>query len=223
MIELNFPYVAFKWIWFMQIQAAMENEPLIDKSIKRALSGIYRAEDRHYHNLSHIEAMLALAEDYRASLHDPEAVEAAIWFHDAIYDSKAKDNEAQSAALAEKSLARRTDPERLGRIMAMIVATATHQLPPFDDATALRDASLFLDMDLSILGAAPAAFDAYERAVRLEYAWVEEPMWRAGRGAVLKTFLARDHIFHTDEFRQRFEPQARQNIARSIQALAVGT
>jgi len=83
-----------------------------------------------------------------------------------------------------------------------------------------RHASLFLDMDLSILGAAPAAFNAYERAVRREYAWVEEPMWRAGRGAVLKTFLARDHIFHTDEFRQRFEPQARQNIARSIEALA---
>jgi predicted metal-dependent HD superfamily phosphohydrolase len=220
MIELNFPYVAFKWIWFMQIQAAMENEPLIDKSIKRELSARYRAEDRHYHNLRHIEAMLALAGEYRGLLGDPEAVEAAIWFHDAVYDSKAKDNEVQSAALAEKNLAGRTDAERLSRIGAMILATATHQLPPFDDAATLRDASLFLDMDLSILGAAPDAFDAYERAVRLEYAWVEEPMWRAGRSAVLKTFLARDHIFHTDEFRQRFEPQAKQNIARSIEALA---
>jgi len=219
MIELNFPYVAFKWIWFMQIQAAMENEPLIDKSIKRELSGLYRAEDRHYHNLRHIEAMLALTEDYRASLHDPEAVEAAIWFHDAIYDSKAKDNEAQSAALAEKSLAGRTDAERLSRISAMILATATHQLPSRDDPAALRDASLFLDMDLSILGAVPATFDAYERAIRREYAWVEEPMWRAGRGAVLTTFLARPHIFHTEEFRQRFEPQARQNMARSLEAL----
>jgi len=200
----------------------MRDQPLIDEPLKQELSGLYRAEDRHYHNLSHIKAMLALAGDYRASLHDPEAVEAAIWFHDAIYDSKAKDNEAQSAALAEKKLAGRTDAERLGRVSAMILATSTHQLPSFDDAAALRDASLFLDMDLSILGAAPAAFDAYERAVRREYAWVEEPMWRAGRGTVLKTFLARTNIFHTDEFRRRFEPQARQNIARSIAALAAG-
>ncbi|MGX5846728.1 HD domain-containing protein [Mesorhizobium sp. PL10] len=200
----------------------LKDQPLIDEPLKRELSGFYRAEDRYYHNLGHIEAMLALAEDYSASLHDFEAVEAAIWFHDAIYDSKAKDNEAQSAALAEKMLAGRADPVRLSRITAMILATATHQLPSFDDAAAMRDASLFLDMDLSILGTAPDAFDDYERAVRQEYAWVEEPMWRAGRSAVLKSFLARDHIFHTEEFRRRFEPQARQNIARSIETLAAG-
>ncbi|TIO10430.1 hypothetical protein [Mesorhizobium sp.] len=197
----------------------MENEPLIDEPLKRELSALYRAEGRHYHNLAHIEAMLALAGGYRASLHDAEAVEAAIWFHDAIYDSRAKDNEARSAALAEEKLAGRTDAQRLGRITAMIIATATHELPQFGDENAIRDAALFLDMDLAILGAAPDAFDAYEQAVRREYGWVEEPMWRAGRSAVLKSFLARPHIFHTEEFRQRFEAQARQNIARSIEAL----
>ncbi|MBB6407432.1 HD domain-containing protein [Mesorhizobium sangaii] len=210
----------------------MENEPLIDEPLKRELSALYAAQDRHYHNLAHIEAMLALAGDYRVLLGDPEAVEAAIWFHDAIYDSKAKDNEAQSAALAEQKLAGRAETARLDRISAMIVATATHQLPSFDDATAVRDvlpsfddatavrdAGLFLDMDLSILGAQPDAFDAYERAVRREYHWVEEPMWRAGRSAVLKNFLARPHIFHTEAFRQRFEPQARLNMARSLEAL----
>ncbi|TPL85471.1 hypothetical protein FJ950_11960 [Mesorhizobium sp. B2-3-14] len=196
----------------------MENEPLIDDALKTELSVLYKAGDRHYHNLTHIEAMLELADDYRTLLDDPEAVEAAIWFHDAVYDSRAKDNEAQSAALAEQKLAGRIDAGRLSRVSAMILATATHQLPLFDDVAATRDASLFLDMDLSILGAAPDAFDAYERAVRHEYGWVEEPMWRAGRGAVLKSFLARPHIFHTQEFRQRFEPQARRNIARSLQA-----
>ncbi|TIU16813.1 MAG: hypothetical protein E5W49_21400, partial [Mesorhizobium sp.] len=65
----------------------MENEPLIDEPLKHELSALYRAEGRHYHSLAHIEAMLALAGHYHASLHDPEAVEAAIWFHDAIYDS----------------------------------------------------------------------------------------------------------------------------------------
>ncbi|MGX7872627.1 HD domain-containing protein [Mesorhizobium sp. ORM6] len=197
----------------------MENEPLIDTALKTELSALYQAGDRHYHNLAHIEAMLALAGDYRGLLGDPEAVEAAIWFHDAIYDSKAKDNEARSAALAETRLADRIDAGRMSRIGAMILATATHQLPHFDDAAATRDASLFLDMDLSILGAAPDAFDAYERAVRREYDWVEEPMWRAGRSAVLNSFLTRPHIFHTEEFRQRFEPQARLNMARSLETL----
>lgn len=81
----------------------MENELLLDNALKRELSVLYEGRDRHYHNLAHIEAMLALAGEYRKLLGDPEAVEAAIWFHDAVYDSRAKDNEAQSAALAEKA------------------------------------------------------------------------------------------------------------------------
>ena len=200
----------------------MENDALIDETLKSELSVLYQAEGRFYHSLAHIEAMLALAADYGRLLHDPEAVEAAIWFHDAIYNSRAKDNEARSAALAEQKLAGRVDAGRLGRIAAMILATATHEVPRFDDEDFARDAALMLDMDLAILGAAPETFDAYERAVRQEYQWVEEPMWRAGRGAVLTSFLSRDHIFHTDEFSQRFEPQARSNIARSIKALAAG-
>ncbi|TPK56740.1 MULTISPECIES: hypothetical protein [unclassified Mesorhizobium] len=197
----------------------MENELLLDNALKRELSALYEGRDRHYHNLAHIEAMLALAGEYRKLLGDPEAVEAAIWFHDAVYDSRAKDNEAQSAALAEKKLAGRIDAQRLGRICAMILATATHQLPGFEDTAAVRDAALFLDMDLSILGAAPDAFDAYERAIRAEYQWVEEPIWRAGRGAVLNSFLTRPHIFHSEEFRRRFEQQARLNLTRSLEAL----
>jgi predicted metal-dependent HD superfamily phosphohydrolase len=197
----------------------MENEPLIDEALKSELAALYRAADRHYHGLAHIEAMLALATEYRRLLHDPEAVEAAIWFHDAIYDSRAKDNEAKSAELAEKRLAGRASPHRLARIAAMINATATHQLPAFRDEDALKDAAFLLDMDLAILGAEPAVFDAYEKAVRLEYGWVEEPMWRAGRAAVLKNFLARPHIFNTQLFRDRLEAQARKNLGRSLQAL----
>ncbi|MER8426559.1 hypothetical protein [Mesorhizobium sp. M1403] len=197
----------------------MENATLMDETLKRELSALYDAADRHYHDLGHIEAMLALANDYKALLHDPEAVEAAIWFHDAIYDSRAKDNEPRSAALAETKLAGRADAQRIRRIAAMITATAGHELPSLGDQHSVRDAALFLDMDLAILGAAPDVFDAYEQAVRREYQWVDEPMWRAGRAAVLKGFLARPHIFHSEEFRRRFETQARQNMARSLRAL----
>ncbi|TGQ17529.1 MULTISPECIES: hypothetical protein [unclassified Mesorhizobium] len=192
---------------------------LIDEALKSELAALYSSEDRHYHGLAHIQAMLALTEEYRGLLDDPEAVEAAIWFHDAIYDSRAKDNEAKSAELAEKRLAARIDPHRLARIAAMINATATHQLPPFRDEDALNDAALLLDMDLAILGAEPAVFDAYEKAVRLEYGWVEEPMWRAGRASVLQNFLARPHIFYTQSFRDRFEARARKNLERSLASL----
>jgi predicted metal-dependent HD superfamily phosphohydrolase len=192
---------------------------LLDEALKNELSALYDAPSRHYHGMKHIRALLELARQYRAELADPEAVEAAIWFHDAIYDSRAKDNEAQSAALARERLAGRIDADRLDRIAAMIEATATHRLPDLGDAGAVRDAALFLDMDLSVLGAAPGVFAAYERAVREEYGWVPEAAWLAGRAAVLKGFLAREAIFHTPEFRDRFEAQARRNMAVSLAAL----
>ena len=160
--------------------------------------------------------MLGLLDDHRAELADPDAVEAAIWFHDAIYDSHGKDNEAQSAVLAADRLKGRTDETRLARIVAMIEATATHEVPDFEDAAARRDAALFLDMDLAILGAPAAAFDAYEAAVRREYGWVSEADWRAGRAAVLRGFLDRPRIFHSDTFAARYEAPARANMERSL-------
>ena len=198
----------------------MENEPLIGEALKTELSALYRKPGRHYHGLAHIEALLSLAGEYRGDLADPEAVEAAIWFHDAIYDSRRSDNEARSAALAAEKLTAHAEPERLSRIVAMIEATATHALPDLGDEAATSDAAFFLDMDLSILGAPQGAFDSYEAAVRREYAWVDDKAWRSGRAGVLRKFLARPHIFHTEAFRQRYEPQARKNIARSIAALS---
>ncbi|MEI8008974.1 MAG: hypothetical protein WCI00_06405 [bacterium] len=40
-------------------------------------------------------------------LNDPDAVECALLFHDAIYDPTSKTNEEDSAALAEKMLIQR--------------------------------------------------------------------------------------------------------------------
>ena len=193
--------------------------PLIDRRLKAELVRLYRAADRHYHGLAHIEALLRLADEYRGSLSDPEAVQAAIWFHDAVYDSRAADNEARSAALARERLALRADPDRLARIAVMIEATATHVVPDFDDPDAAHDAALFLDMDLSILGAPPAEFERYEAAVRREFGWVSDAAWGSGRAAVLQGFLDRPHIFHSDQFRQRFEATARRNISRSLDLL----
>ncbi len=198
----------------------MENERLLQRALVEELSGLYRAPGRHYHGLAHIEALLGLLRQHLALISDPETVEAAIWFHDAVYDSRRADNERLSAELAREKLAGLTSPERLAIIAGMIEATATHTPPALGDAAADRDAALFLDMDLSILGAPPAEFDAYEEAIRREYDWVGEADWRKGRAGVLKRFADRPAIYHTEVFRQEFEAPARQNIARSLARLA---
>lgn len=196
----------------------MANEPLIGESLKTELSALYRGPHRHYHGIGHIAALLALLDEHRTEIADPEAVEAAIWFHDAVYDSRRNDNEAKSATLAAQKLSG-ADPQRVASVVAMIEATATHALPDLS-GEAVHDAALFLDMDLAILGSGPALFDAYEAAVRHEYEWVDEPAWRSGRAAVLERFMDRPAIFHTNTFRRLYEQQARDNIARSLAALA---
>jgi predicted metal-dependent HD superfamily phosphohydrolase len=192
---------------------------LISDPIRGELVRAYAAPSRHYHTLRHIEVLLDLAQTCADAIADLDAVEAAIWFHDAIYDTRRPDNEDKSADLAVARLTGTAAPYRIARIAAMIQATADHRVPDFADAGGAQDCALFLDMDLAILGSSPAEFDAYEAAVRREYDWVTEPQWRAGRREVLASFLARPAIYATAQFRASHEAAARRNLVHAITRL----
>jgi predicted metal-dependent HD superfamily phosphohydrolase len=83
------------------------------------------------------------------------------------------------------------------------------------------DAEIVVDVDLSILGAAPERFEEYERQIRAEYRWVPGFLFRRKRAKILQEFLARPRIFSTQTFIDRYEQQARANIARSLTRLRV--
>lgn len=174
---------------------------------------------RHYHGWRHIEALLRLLDEVRAQLAHPDAVRWAVLFHDAVYDPTRSDNEERSAELLEKKAARLLDPATLARAAALVRATARHTTSDGLDADDAADMRVFLDMDLSILGAPAAAFDAYEEGVRREYAHVPEPAFRAGRRRILEEFLARPTLFLSDWGRGRFEAAARANLTRSVAKL----
>ena len=78
-------------------------------------------------------------------------------------------------------------------------------------------------MDLAILGSSAETFDAYERAVRLEYCWVPDEAWIAGRSKVLRKLLARPFIYATPQFRLSHEAAARSNLRRSVARLEGNT
>jgi predicted metal-dependent HD superfamily phosphohydrolase len=192
---------------------------LIADAVRSRLMAIYSGADRHYHDLSHIATLLALARQHADAITDYAALEAAIWFHDAVYDTRKTDNEAQSARLALQLLAGAAADARLEFIAAMIRASANHRVPCSLQARAAHDCALFLDMDLAILGSPAEEFAAYERAVRLEYDWVPDKAWVAGRSQVLRGFLARPCIYASAQFRGSHEAAARVNLMQSLAAL----
>src|SRR5688500_12552621 len=79
-------------------------DPAAGEPFYKGLLKRYSEPGRFYHSLGHIEALFGWLAGFRAELARPELVSLAIWYHDAIYSTLRKDNEARSAALAHKQL-----------------------------------------------------------------------------------------------------------------------
>ncbi len=174
---------------------------------------------RAYHTWAHIEALLRWFGEVQGDLHDREAVLQAVLFHDAVYDPTRGDNEVRSAHLLRERMAGRVDPDTLERAVRLVEATHKHLIPDGVPPAEAADAAVFLDMDLSILGATEPVFDRYERDIRREYAHVPDEAFRAGRGAVLRRFADRERLYFSVWGRERFEAAARANLHRSLGAL----
>lgn len=185
-----------------------------------ALLARYGEPHRAYHTVEHLTAVVGNVEALAEECVDEAVALLAGFFHDAVYEIGAADNEAASARLAVEQLTRLGgDPSRIARVGALVSATADH-VPP-DDATLRADARVLIDADLAILAAPPAEYWRYVDAVRREYAAVPDDLWVAGRGAVLDGLLQRPAIFHTRRG-AGWETSARRNLRAERAALVEG-
>ena len=177
----------------------------------RRLEAAYRSPARAYHNIRHVEACLKDLDAVSHLVANPTVLEAAIWFHDAIYDSRASDNEERSADLAAATLTATGVPKRpIGEIQRLIRHTKHSGTPR------TLDGRIMVDIDLAILGASPAVFWRYESAIRKEYAWVEASVYRRKRTEFLQKILERRRIYATEFFFEKYEAKARRNMKESI-------
>ncbi|GAB4264979.1 MAG: hypothetical protein Kow0080_04670 [Candidatus Promineifilaceae bacterium] len=176
----------------------------------------YDENGRFYHNLDHLAQVLATIDWLRDVAVDVTAVELAAWFHDAVYNPRRQDNEAASAALAGEWLSALAVPQpRVERVQQLILATRHGQTAVSVDP----DVAVLLDADLAVLAADPEQYDHYAQAIRREYAFVDETVYRNGRVHILQHFLQRDHIYYTPPMQPK-EPLARANIKREIERLS---
>jgi predicted metal-dependent HD superfamily phosphohydrolase len=203
--------VELRALWRRDAGAAPAADRVLDALLAR-----YREAHRRYHGLAHVLRVLRTVDELVAAVPpaDPTAIRFAAWYHDAVYDPRARDghNEAASAALAERDLATLGEPaERVDAVARLVLVTATHA-PAGDDEAVLCDA------DLAVLTADPATYTAYATGVRVEYGHLDDAAWRAGRAAVLRALLDRDPLFHTAPMRPR-TAAARANMAAELAAL----
>jgi predicted metal-dependent HD superfamily phosphohydrolase len=184
-----------------------------------AVQAAYAEPPRAYHNYAHVQEVLRHYQEvaHGPGWNQPEEVRLAVLYHDAIYEAGRKDNEARSAQLAIEHIARWL-PDRgidAARVAELINLTARHGALAPQDVD--RDASLFLDCDMAILAADPAAFAAYDRGIAAEYRG-QVPGWlfKLNRRRFLKALLGKERIFLSDWFHQRLDAQARINLRRAV-------
>jgi predicted metal-dependent HD superfamily phosphohydrolase len=184
---------------------------LPDEALYGQLLACYAQPHRHYHTRQHLDECFVHLEQVRQWAEQPHEIEIALWFHDAIYDTKSHHNEAQSANWARTAvLSQGIAPDVAQRIHALVMATQHHAKPVG------HDTAMLIDIDLGILGTAPNRFAEYETQVREEYAWVPACVYKRERCKVLQGFLNRPSIYTTPYFQATYEAQAQENLRLSL-------
>jgi predicted metal-dependent HD superfamily phosphohydrolase len=180
------------------------------EAIRANLRRRYAEPHRRYHNLRHLGEVLDGVDELAGEAEDVEAVRWAAWYHDAVYEIGADDNEERSARLAEAELAWLPAVAEVARLVRL---TATHKPAPGD-----RNGAVLCDADLRILGAGRGRYGEYVAAVRAEYAAVDDDAFARGRAAVLAALLD-GPLFHTETARRLWEATARANVTAEIDVL----
>lgn len=179
----------------------------------------YTNKDRYFHNLSHLDQMFAALQEVKTDVEDWDAVVAAIFYHDLVYDVVQyvtdNNNEDRSAEQARQILnGIGFPPAKIERCVQHILATKNHRQAHDPDTNFLTDA------DLSILGQPWEDYKVYMDNIRREYEVYPDSIYYAGRTNVLKNFLRRERLFKTEAFYQRYAAAAKENMEREMEIIS---
>lgn len=176
------------------------------------LEKAYTSKSRYYHNLTHLENMMASFYESKEQLQFPNEVLYAIFYHDIIYKSTRKDNEQKSAVLAIEIVPENATLDKK-LVHDMICATQLHQ------HNSIQDINWLLDFDLKILASDWEDYQIYCQQIRKEYKIYPDLLYKPGRKKALEHFLENEFIFQTEEFRTKYEDKARVNILKEMEQL----
>jgi len=181
--------------------------------VYRDLKKRYSEAHRRYHTPAHIAHCLKLFDLASVKMDEPDAVEMSIWFHDAIYDASASDNEERSAKYFIRTCGKDIDLKFQSKVRDLIMVTVHKELP------LTPDERYMVDIDLSSFGLPWKKFLEDSEAVREEFRHMSDEEFYPTQKEFLQNLVARKHFCFTRFFRDRHEKAARENIARYLAML----
>lgn len=180
-----------------------------------ALLGRWSEPHRAYHDLAHLDEVLRRIDLLADEAAQPDLVRLAAWYHDAVYDPQASDNEERSAEVATVGLANLgLEPAVVGEVARLVRLTASHDVRAGD-----RNGAVLCDADLAVLAAGQLRYASYVEGVRREYEHLDDTTFARGRTDVLHRLLDRPQLFSTAYGRREWEQAARTNVSTELRSL----
>lgn len=199
---------AWKQIW-KELGAAGDPLPPYRRLIYE-----YGDPERIHHGMDHPLSMIREQTPYTRKMKDPVAVKAVDFLHDVKNETRSQTNVTDSAKITEEIFTEAKLPSSRVEDIKEGVLDTDHERTPHN-----KDCMYAVDSDLAIFGQPRPVFIGYEKAIRGEYFWVPEKDYREVRARILEGFYKREPLFHTPEFRDKYEDIAKRNLAFSIKYL----
>lgn len=212
MLQLATDRERFQLLWQRNLLNGAADD---SAAIHQQLLDAYSESQRVYHTLDHIEHCLELFDSVSRKLRRADAVELGIWFHDVIYQPGSPDNEQLSADFF-MSLTTGAMPDSTRSSVYEMIMSTIHDDTAIDDA----DTKFLVDIDLSSFGLPWEEFIRDSEHVRKELSHIPDDVFYPKQAAFQKKLLDRPRFFKSDHFFEKYEHQARQNLADYFDVIA---
>jgi predicted metal-dependent HD superfamily phosphohydrolase len=182
---------------------------------------------RFYHTAVHLEEMLHFFRVLEergcmsgVSETERQAILLSIFFHDAIYESRSRSNEENSAQLFQEFCRDIKSPDAVVNTLVdeFILATKTHMTS--DNHTVAL--ATFLDLDMAVLGKHLESYISYASMIRREYDFIPHDTYCQKRADVLEAFMG-NRVFGTKVMYDAFEERAKENVRYEVDLLRAGS
>ena len=205
MLVKTAPTIRFDALW----QRCVPSSEDAAAHIRADLVRLYSEPHRRFHTLSHIDDCLSRFDEVDTLMKDPDAVEVALWFHDAIYRPGSPDNEARSVELFQQRSA--------GAASSFIKRVSDHIMATKHVASdVVGDRGFVVDIDLHGFAEPWDIFMAKGDELRAEHAMQSDDEYYHAQVRFLTRLTKRRFFFCTPYYRARYEKLARENVQRLL-------